>query len=120
MLQNDFCSGLCTQNIIGSGSVQVHRFEILKVRVRFRFNDLKFKRFRFGSGSPKKSGFYRFAVQVRFDFLVPRDSSDDSYTDSKYNRHCDVTIYILYEQPSCANVEVRKQVCRISQKNDRS
>ena len=49
------------------GSVQVHRFEILKVRVRFRFNDLKFKRFRFGSGSPKKCGLYRFAV--RFDSL---------------------------------------------------
>ena len=54
----------------GSGSVQVHRFEILKIRVRIRFNDLKFKRFRFGSGSPKKSGFYRFAVQVRFDYLL--------------------------------------------------
>ena len=42
----------------------------MKVRVRFRFNDLKFIRFRFGSGSPKKSGFYRFAVQVRFDSLI--------------------------------------------------
>ena len=38
--------------------------EISKVRVRFRFNDLKFKRFKFGSGSPKESGFYRLAVQV--------------------------------------------------------
>ena len=66
MLLNDFGSGLCTQNIIGSGSVQIHRFEILKVRVRF--SDLKFKRFRFGSGSPKKSGFYQFAV--RFDSLI--------------------------------------------------
>ena len=48
----------------------VHRFEILKAR--FRFNDLKFKRFRFGSGSPKKSVCFRFAVQirVRFDSLV--------------------------------------------------
>ena len=59
LLLNDFCSGFCTQNIIGS--VRVHEHKILKVRVRFRFNDLKFKRFRFGSGSPKKSGFYRFA-----------------------------------------------------------
>ena len=41
-----------------NGSVQVHRFEILKVR--FRFIDFKFKRFRFGLDSPKKSGFYRF------------------------------------------------------------
>ena len=50
----------------------MHRFEILKVWVRFRFNDLKFKRFRFGSGLPKKSGFYRVAVQVRvrFDSLL--------------------------------------------------
>ena len=55
------------------GSVRVHLHKILKVRVRFRLNDLKFKRFRFGLGSPKKkNGFYRFAVQVRagFDFLV--------------------------------------------------
>ena len=65
----DFRSGLRTQNIIDSGSVQVHRFEILKVRVRFRFNDLKFKRFRFGSGSPKKCGFYRFAVRFDSPFL---------------------------------------------------
>ena len=42
---------------LGSGSVQVHRFEILKVRVQFRFNDLKFKRFRLGLGSPKKADF---------------------------------------------------------------
>ena len=35
--------------------VQVHRFEMLKVR--FRFNDLKFKWFKFGSGSPKKKRF---------------------------------------------------------------
>ena len=48
----------------------VHRFEILKVGVRFRFNDFKFQRFRFGSGSPIKSGFYRFAVRVRFDSLL--------------------------------------------------
>ena len=81
MLLNDFCSGLYPQNIIGSGSVrvhlhkilkvQVHRFEILKVRARFRFNDLKFKRFRFGSGSQEKSGFYRFAVQVRVRVRFP-------------------------------------------------
>ena len=66
-----FGSGSLAQNFKGSGSVQVHRFEIIKVRVWFRFNDLKFKRLRFGSGSPKKSGFYRFAVQVlvRFDSL---------------------------------------------------
>ena len=65
-----FGSGSQILNIKGSGSVHDHRFEILKVR--FRFNDLKFKRFRFGSGSPKKSGFYQFAVQVRdrFDSLV--------------------------------------------------
>ena len=52
---------------LGSGSVRVQLHQNLKVRVRFRFNDLKFKRFRFGSSSPKKSGFYRLAVQVRFD-----------------------------------------------------
>ena len=50
-----FGSGSLAQNFKGSGSVQVRRFEILKVR--FRFNDLKFKRFRFGSGSPKKKRF---------------------------------------------------------------
>ena len=66
MLLNDFCSGLCPQNIMGS--VRVHVNKILKVRVRFRFNHLKFKQFRFGSGSPKISGFYRFAVQVRVRF----------------------------------------------------
>ena len=61
---------------MGSGSVRVQLHQNLKVRVRFRFNDLKFKRFGFGSGSPKKSGFYRFAVQVwvRFDSLLVSDS----------------------------------------------
>ena len=55
-----FGSGSVAPKFEGSNSVQVHRFEILKVRVRFRFNDLKFKldrkkavftgsRFRFGS-----------------------------------------------------------------------
>ena len=44
----------------GLGSVQVHRFEILKVLVWFRFNDLKFKWFRFCLSSLGKSGFYRF------------------------------------------------------------
>ena len=57
-----FGSGSLAPKFKGLDSVQVHRFEILKVRVRFRFNDLKFKRFRFGSGSPKKCSFYRFAV----------------------------------------------------------
>ena len=63
-----FDSGSLAENFKGSGLV--HRFEILKAR--FRFNDLKFKRFRFGSGSPKKSVCFRFAVQirVRFDSLV--------------------------------------------------
>ena len=42
LLLNDFCSGLCPQNIIGSGSVRVHLHKILKVRVRFRFTDLKY------------------------------------------------------------------------------
>ena len=65
-----FGSGSLAKNFKGSSSAQVHRFEILKVR--FRFNDLKFKRFRFGSGLPKKSGFYRFAVRVRFDSLYNR------------------------------------------------
>ena len=27
--------------------------------------------------------------------LWPRNCSDASYTDSRYNRHCDVTIYLL-------------------------
>ena len=61
---------------LGSGSVRVQLHQNLKVRVRFKFNDLKFKRFRFGSGSPKKSGLCRFAVQVRvrFDSLLVSDS----------------------------------------------
>ena len=65
-----FDPGSVAPKFKGSGSVQVHRFEILKIRVRFRFDDLKFKRFRFGSSSPKKSGFFRFAVRVRFDSLL--------------------------------------------------
>ena len=85
-------SGSGSRNIIFNGSVpvQVQDFskiwvqvriqwhQNLKVRVRFRFNDLEFKRFRFGSGSPKKSGFCRFAVQVRvrFDSLLASDSLD--------------------------------------------
>ena len=55
------------------GSVRVQLHQNLQVRVWFSFNDLKFKQFRFGSGSPKKkSGFYWFAVQVRFDSLCFR------------------------------------------------
>ena len=61
----EFGSGSLAKNFKGSSSVQVHRVEILKVRVWFRFNDLKVKQFKFGSGSPKKSGFYRFVIQVR-------------------------------------------------------
>ena len=49
LAQNFKGSGSQILNIKGSGSVQVHRFEILKVRIRFRFKDLKYKRFRFGS-----------------------------------------------------------------------
>ena len=62
----EFGLGSLAKNFKGSGSVQVHRFEILKVQVRFRFNDLKFKRLRFGSGSLKKSGFY--GSRFRFGF----------------------------------------------------
>ena len=73
--------GFIRINFKSSGSVQVLRLEILKVRVRFRFNDRKIKRFRFGSGSPKKSGFYRFAVQVRvrFDSLLKIMTSQAEY-----------------------------------------
>ena len=46
--------------------VHVYRFEVLKVWVRFRFNDFKFKRFRFGSGSPKKAVFT--GSRFRFGF----------------------------------------------------
>ena len=61
--------------------MQVHGFEILKIRVPFRFNNLKFKRFRFVSGSPKESGFRRFEVQVRvhFDSLVLTNQSPSSF-----------------------------------------
>ena len=61
---------------LGSGSVRVQLHQNLKVRFAFRFNDLKFKRFRFGSGSPKKSDFYWFAIQVPvpFDSLFISDS----------------------------------------------
>ena len=37
----------------GSGSLWVHLSTILRVQVWFRFTEVKFCRFRFGSGSPK-------------------------------------------------------------------
>ena len=54
----------------GSGSVQVHLSTILKVQVWFRFTEVKFCWFRFGSGSPKWNGSFGFTVrvQVRFGF----------------------------------------------------
>ena len=67
-------SGSGSRNLIFNGSVRVQLHQNLKVRVRFRFNDLKFRRFKCGSGSPKKSGFYWFAVQVQFDSLLVSDS----------------------------------------------
>ena len=56
----------------GSGSVWVHLSTILRVQVSFRFTEVKFCWFRFGSGSPKWNGSFGFTVrvQVRFDTLV--------------------------------------------------
>ena len=58
----------------GSGSVWVHLSTILRVQVRFRFTEVKFCWFRFGSGSPKWNGSFGFTVrvQVRFDTLPLR------------------------------------------------
>ena len=55
----------------GSGSVRVHLSTILRVQVWFRFTEVKFCWFRFGSGSPKWNGSFGFTVrvQVRFDFF---------------------------------------------------
>ena len=55
----------------GSGSVWVHLSTILRVQVWFRFTEVKFCRFMFGSGSPKWNGSFGFTVrvQVRFDTL---------------------------------------------------
>ena len=68
MLLNDF--DLCPQNIIGSGSVRVHLHKILKVRVRFRFTDLKYQKFGFGSASMisslNGSGLFAFTEKKRF------------------------------------------------------
>ena len=68
----------------------------MKVRVRFRFNDLKFIRFRFGSGSPKKSGFYRFAVQVRvrFDSLLSTQYTNAINHDQFLSEYVPFTISI--------------------------
>ena len=56
----------------GSGSVRVHLSTILRVQVWFRFTEVKFCWFRFGSGSPKSNGSFGFTVrvQVRFDTLI--------------------------------------------------
>ena len=56
----------------GSGSVWVHLSTILRVQVWFRFTEVKFCWFRFGSGSPKWNGSFGFTVrvQVRFDTLI--------------------------------------------------
>ena len=56
----------------GSGSVWVHLSTILRVQVWFRFTEVKFCWFRFGSGSPKWNDSFGFTVrvQVRFDTLV--------------------------------------------------
>ena len=48
------------------GSVRVQLHQNLKVRVRFGFIATKVLRFRFGSGSPKKSGFS--GSRFRFGF----------------------------------------------------
>ena len=55
----------------GLGSVRVHLSTILRVQVWFRFTEVKFCWFRFGSGSPKWNGSFGFTVrvQVRFDTL---------------------------------------------------
>ena len=55
----------------GSGSVWGHLSTISRVQVWFRFTEVKFCWFRFGSGSPKWNGSFGFTVrvQVRFDTL---------------------------------------------------
>ena len=55
----------------GLGSVQVHLSTVLRVQVWFRFTEVKFCWFRFGSGSSKCNGSFGFTVrvQVRFDTL---------------------------------------------------
>ena len=62
LLLSDFCSGLCAQKYyrfgFGSGFTD---FKILKIRVRFRFNDLKFKRFR---GRILSSSLSLFAIVI--------------------------------------------------------
>jgi len=56
----------------GSGSVWVHLNTILKVQFWFRFTEVKFCWFRFGSASPKWNGSFGFTVRVpvRFDILI--------------------------------------------------
>ena len=56
----------------GSGSVWGHLSTIWRVQVWFRFTEVKFCWFRFGSGSPKWNGSFGFTVrvQVRFDTLL--------------------------------------------------
>ena len=60
----------------GSGSVWVHLSRILRVQVWFRFTEVKFCWFRFGSGPPKWNGSFGFTVRVqaRFDTLAKCDS----------------------------------------------
>ena len=53
--------------VTGSGSVWVYLSTILRVQVWFRFTEVKFCWFRFGSGSPKRNGSFGFTV--RFDTL---------------------------------------------------
>ena len=72
--------------VSGSGSVWVHLSTIPRVQVWFRFTEVKFFWFRFGSGSPKWSGSFGFTVrvQVRFDTLpaIPSVSAIDALSHS--------------------------------------
>ena len=58
----------------GSGSVWIHLSTILRVQVWFRFTEVKFCWFRFGSGSTKWNGLFGFTVwvQVQLDTLKKR------------------------------------------------
>ena len=97
----------------GSGSVWVHLSAILRVQVWFRFTEVKFCWFRFGSCSPKWNGSFGFTVrvQVRFDTLLEIDpnsgrasASETVYTVSIPGR---VKPKILYPQLSCLTFSIK-------------
>ena len=58
----------------GSGSVWVYLSTVFRVQVWFRFTEVKFCWFKFGSSSPKWNGLFGFTVRVQvwFDTLFLR------------------------------------------------